>query len=244
MTGPRDTLLHNLEAEAATLGACLIRPSNVPEVARILNAGDYYRDAHTKIWQAITRLHAAGQIVDLVTVKNELVRSNTLDAVGGAAYLAGLCDGVPRGLNARAYAAIVVELAGKRRLKRALDRGSSIRELSALIERIPDGPEGHTADDRVWDLFSAWKKSSDDTPPAVLVEGIAWEGRVTLLHARAGCGKSTLLAHAAAQVTRDGGAVIWIGSDDPSVRTRMCNSVATPRSFTTHRRLKSWPWAT
>ena len=95
-----------------------------------------------------------------------------------------------------------------------------MRELSALIERVPDGPEGHTADDRVWDLFAAWKKSSDDTPPAVLVEGIAWEGRVTLLHARAGCGKSTLLAHAAAQVTRDGGAVIWIGADDPSVRTR------------------------
>ena len=143
-----------------------------------------------------------------------------IDAVGGPAYVASLTDGVPRSTNVRAYAAIVVELAGKRRLKRALDRGSSMRELSALVERVPDGPEGHTADDRVWDLFSAWKKSSDDTPPAVLVEGIAWEGRVTLLHARAGCGKSTLLAHAAAQVTRDGGAVIWIGADDPSVRTR------------------------
>ena len=220
MTEPRDTLLHNLEAEKAVLGACLIRQAAVGEVAGTLGADDFFRQAHTAIWRAIRRLDDAGRTVDLLIIRDELARVELIDAVGGPAYVASLTDGVPRSTNVRAYAAIVVELAGKRRLKRALDRGSSMRELSALIERVPDGPEGHTADDRVWDLFSAWKKSSDDTPPAVLVEGIAWEGRVTLLHARAGCGKSTLLAHAAAQVTRDGGAVIWIGADDPSVRTR------------------------
>ena len=216
MTEPRDTLLHNLEAEKAVLGACLIRQAAVGEVAGTLGADDFFRQAHTAIWRAIRRLDDAGRTVDLLIIRDELARVELIDAVGGPAYVASLTDGVPRSTNVRAYAAIVVELAGKRRLKRALDRGSSMRELSALIERVPDGPEGHTADDRVWDLFAAWKKSSDDTPPAVLVEGIAWEGRVTLLHARAGCGKSTLLAHAAAQVTRDGGAVIWIGASGRS----------------------------
>jgi replicative DNA helicase len=54
--------------------------------------------------------------IDLVTLKEELQRSNELESVGGAAYLASLTDGLPRALNIEYYAQIVKEKSTLRRL--------------------------------------------------------------------------------------------------------------------------------
>ena len=101
MTGPRDTLLHNLEAEKAVLGACLIRQAAVGEVAGTLGADDFFRQAHTAIWRAIRRLDDAGRTVDLLIIRDELARVELIDAVGGPAYVASLTDGVPKSTNVR-----------------------------------------------------------------------------------------------------------------------------------------------
>ena len=101
MTGPRDTLLHNLEAEKAVLGACLIRQAAVGEVAGTLGADDFFRQAHTAIWRAIRRLDDAGRTVDLLTIRDELARVELIDVGGGPAYVASLTDGVPKSTNVR-----------------------------------------------------------------------------------------------------------------------------------------------
>jgi replicative DNA helicase len=54
--------------------------------------------------------------VDLVTLKDELTRSNELDDVGGPAYISALTDGVPRSANVEYYARIVKEKSTLRRL--------------------------------------------------------------------------------------------------------------------------------
>jgi replicative DNA helicase len=54
--------------------------------------------------------------IDLITLKDELQRSNELESVGGAAYLAGLTDGLPRAINIEFYAQIVKEKSTLRRL--------------------------------------------------------------------------------------------------------------------------------
>jgi len=54
--------------------------------------------------------------IDIVTLKDELQRSNELESVGGAAYLAGLTDGLPRAMNIEFYAEIVREKSTLRRL--------------------------------------------------------------------------------------------------------------------------------
>jgi replicative DNA helicase len=54
--------------------------------------------------------------VDLVTLKDELARSNELDEVGGPAYISALTDGVPRSANVEYYAKIVKEKSTLRRL--------------------------------------------------------------------------------------------------------------------------------
>ena len=61
-------------------------------------------------------LNERGQAIDLVTLKDELIRSGHLEKVGGAAYIAALADGVPRSTNVEHYARIVKERATLRNL--------------------------------------------------------------------------------------------------------------------------------
>jgi replicative DNA helicase len=65
----------------------------------------------------MTRLAEAQQPIEMVTLREELSRRADLDDVGGAAFLAGLVDGMPQASNIEHYAAIVAE---KARLRSAI----------------------------------------------------------------------------------------------------------------------------
>ena len=90
------TLPHNLEAEKCVLGAILINNAAFNQAAEVIDAQDFFRDAHRRIFDRMVALQERNQPVDLVTLKDELGRSNDLDDVGGPAYIAALTDGVPR----------------------------------------------------------------------------------------------------------------------------------------------------
>lgn len=121
------TLPSNLEAERSVLGAILLHNDSYEKIAKTLTGGDFFRDAHRRIFDAVERLleHPDG-MVDLVTLKEELGRHGELDEVGGPAYITALIDGVPRSTNIEHYAGIVREKAILRRLI-----ASSNRILSA-----------------------------------------------------------------------------------------------------------------
>ena len=110
------TLPHNLEAEKCVLGAILINNAAFNQAAEVIDAQDFFRDAHRRIFDRMVALQERNQPVDLVTLKDELGRSNDLDDVGGPAYIAALTDGVPRSANVEYYARIVKEKSTLRRL--------------------------------------------------------------------------------------------------------------------------------
>jgi replicative DNA helicase len=110
------TLPHNLEAEKCVLGAILINNQAFNQAAEVLDSGDFFRDAHRRIFDKMVGLSEVNQPVDLVTLKDELTRSGELDEVGGPAYISGLTDGVPRSANVEHYARIVKEKSTLRRL--------------------------------------------------------------------------------------------------------------------------------
>jgi len=110
------TLPHNLEAERSVLGAILLHNDAFNVAAELVDAGDFFRDAHRRVFDRMVDLNERGQVIDLVTLKDELVRSGDLDDVGGAAYIAALADGVPRSTNVEHYARIVKEKATLRNL--------------------------------------------------------------------------------------------------------------------------------
>jgi replicative DNA helicase len=110
------TLPHDLDAEKSVLGAILINNQAFNQAAEVIDAGDFYRDAHRRIFEKMVGLTDRGNPVDLLTLKDELGRSGELDEVGGPAYISALTDGVPRSANVEYYARIVKEKSTLRRL--------------------------------------------------------------------------------------------------------------------------------
>src|SRR5437868_14962356 len=110
------TLPHNLEAERSVLGAILLHNDAFNLAAEVIDAPDFFRDAHRRIFEKMVKLADRGDAIDLVTLKEELGRSGELDEVGGPAYIAALVDGVPRSTNIEHYARIIKEMATLRQL--------------------------------------------------------------------------------------------------------------------------------
>ncbi|HKE82492.1 MAG TPA: replicative DNA helicase [Vicinamibacterales bacterium] len=110
------TLPHNLEAERSVLGAILVHNDAFNLAAQVIDSGDFYRDAHRRIFDKMVALNERHDAIDFVTLKEELVRSGQLEEVGGPAYIASLADGVPRATNVEYYARIVKEKATLRSL--------------------------------------------------------------------------------------------------------------------------------
>jgi replicative DNA helicase len=109
----------NLEAEESVLGAMMISPGAIGAVSEIVDASDFYRESHAKIYRAALALYAKGEPVDAITLTDELEERGETDAVGGRVRLHELAALVPATANAAHYARIVHETATLRGLIRA-----------------------------------------------------------------------------------------------------------------------------
>src|SRR5713101_6946633 len=109
----------NLEAEESVLGAMLLSPGAIGAVSEILDASDFYRESHAKIYRAALALYAKGEPVDAITLTDQLEERGELDDVGGRVRLHELAALVPASANAAHYARIVRETATLRGLIRA-----------------------------------------------------------------------------------------------------------------------------
>ncbi len=65
----------DLDAEESVLGAMLLSPGAIGAVTESIDAGDFYREAHAKIYKACLGLFARGEPVDAITVADELEES-------------------------------------------------------------------------------------------------------------------------------------------------------------------------
>lgn len=106
----------------SVLGALLLDPGTVGEVAEVLKPDDFYRQAHSAIYEAILHLDARNREADLVTLTEELTRREQLEEVGGKSFLIELMEVLPSAANAVHYAEIIREKAMRRRLASAADR--------------------------------------------------------------------------------------------------------------------------
>ena len=184
---------HNSEAERAVLGACLVNPAAIDQAAAVLDPGDFWRDAHARIWRAIRRVHADDGAVDLLTVRDGLERADDLEAVGGSAYVASLTDGVPRSTNVEHYARIVRRC----RLERELLTAAARRDVDA-IQAAADALHAVDASAdpaSVAPFVDVLDAESGSMIPEVVLPGLAWQGAMTVIGGEAKAGKSTLIGH-------------------------------------------------
>jgi replicative DNA helicase len=106
----------NIEAEQSILGGILIENDALNTVVEYLEDGDFYREAHQKIFNCMLALSERGEPLDLITLTNELKKKKELEEIGGASYLASLVESVPTAANIASYAKIVKEKSILRRL--------------------------------------------------------------------------------------------------------------------------------
>jgi replicative DNA helicase len=116
----------NLDAEESVLGAMMLSPGAIGAVSEILDAGDFYRESHSKIYRAALALYARGEPVDAITLVDELEQRGELEDAGGRSRVHELAALVPASANAGHYARIVREMATLRGLIRA---GGEISQL-------------------------------------------------------------------------------------------------------------------
>jgi replicative DNA helicase len=109
----------NLEAEESVLGAMMISPGAIGAVSEIVDASDFYRESHAKIYRAALSLYAKGEPVDAITLTDALEERSELEDVGGRVRLHELAALVPATANAAHYARIVHETSTLRGLIRA-----------------------------------------------------------------------------------------------------------------------------
>jgi len=108
-----------MEAEQSVLGSMLLDKEAVAAAGEVLQAEDFYSDAHREIYEAMISLYEAGKPVDLVTLVDELDQRGTIDGVGGITYVTDLSRMVPSTANVRYYIRIVEEKSILRKLIKA-----------------------------------------------------------------------------------------------------------------------------
>ena len=108
----------NLDAEESVLGAMMLSPGAIGAVSEILDAGDFYRESHAKIYRAALSLYARGEPVDAITLVDALEERGELEDAGGRIRIHELAALVPAAANAAHYARIVREMATLRGLIR------------------------------------------------------------------------------------------------------------------------------
>jgi replicative DNA helicase len=99
----------SLAAEAAVLGSMLIDPECIGDVIEIVERDAFYRIEHRHIFEALISLYEKnkGVGIDAVLLRDELLKRDHLEEVGGVEYIAKILDAVPSSANVAYYAGIV-----------------------------------------------------------------------------------------------------------------------------------------
>ncbi|MBI3098257.1 MAG: replicative DNA helicase [Planctomycetes bacterium] len=108
----------DLEAERALLGSILIDDRVTGEVLQIVEPASFYHPGHRTLFETCVRLYDARKPIDARILHDALATAGTLEAAGGADYIAGLFEAVPSAANAEHYAEIVREKFIRRELIR------------------------------------------------------------------------------------------------------------------------------
>ena len=97
----------NTEAERSLLGSLLIDPDAIMKIGGQVHPGDFYREQHRAVFDAVAQLATRNEKTDFVTVCDQLTRAGRLEDAGGEAYIADLINAVPTAFHVEHYAAIV-----------------------------------------------------------------------------------------------------------------------------------------
>src|SRR6185437_11232139 len=104
------------DAEQAVLAAMMMDTDAVMRASEVVDDTMFYREAHRRIFRAMMALTERREVVDPLTLSDELGRRGELEASGGRDYVSFLIDAIPTAANVEYHAKIIREKALLRRL--------------------------------------------------------------------------------------------------------------------------------
>jgi replicative DNA helicase len=99
------------DAERAVIAAMLMDQDALLRATEHVVDSMFYREGHRRIFRAMVTISERGDVVDPLTLVEELNRRGELEAVGGKDYIGFLLDVVPTAANVEYHARIVQEKA-------------------------------------------------------------------------------------------------------------------------------------
>jgi len=137
-------LPQSLDTERALLGALLVNSALLNKTNELLTPDQFILGAHRRIFETMLRLAAEGQFIELVTLCHVLRDDTELRALGGAAYIAGLSDGVHHKPPIAHWAKIISDAAslrsvvhaGESMIRAALEPHAKVDDVLEMLRTI------------------------------------------------------------------------------------------------------------
>jgi len=99
----------SIELEEAVLGAVLLEKEAFDFISSVLKPDCFYKEQNGIIFKAILSLAAKSEPIDILTVTQELKRTNELEFVGGSFYISSLTNRIASSANIEYHARIVAQ---------------------------------------------------------------------------------------------------------------------------------------
>jgi hypothetical protein len=184
-------------------------------VLPVLRREDFFLRSHQLIYSCMEELIAGGKPIDVITLMDLLSRKNELEAVGGAAYLSALSDGLPKVTNVLHYADIVRK---KSLLRTLVFTGERIREsalsgvdgAAAIKDRANVQLSQLNASASGWrEMFHSVAEFENAAPLTFSIKNFLQNNGATLVGGLSGHGKTLILLSIAAAQLRGKGSLLW-----------------------------------
>src|SRR5215207_2282058 len=86
---------HAIEAEMCLIASMMLDKEMVGQVVQIVDRDAFYQADHQIIFDVLVKMYEQNRPIDAVILREELVKRQLLEEVGGVQYLAHLLSSVP-----------------------------------------------------------------------------------------------------------------------------------------------------
>jgi replicative DNA helicase len=156
------------DLEEAVLGAIMLEKSAFDTVVEILKPECFYVDANQRIFRAFQNLAQNSLPIDILTVVEELKKSEELDNVGGPYYVTKLTNAVVSTANIEAHSRIILQKFVQRELIRISGEiiGEAYEESTDVFDLMDD------AEDKIFQITNNFLKTDYKEMSSALAQAI------------------------------------------------------------------------
>src|SRR3954471_11529435 len=109
---------HSVEAEMCMLASMMLDVTKdmTGQIVQMVTEESFFQADHQILFKTLKELYEQNRPIDAMIVREELIKRQLLDEIGGIEYLAAILSSVPNAANGTHYAGIVREKALLRQL--------------------------------------------------------------------------------------------------------------------------------